>query len=260
MSRNTSPAPRPRVSAQGRCWLLSVLLLAGIAGCPASRSRDPLTVALRYLEAAAAGDVDTCYSLLDESAQKSCDRTCLLRILKSQRADFRAARDELRSYLSHGRADTTQESYGALVRFRDGTQLTLGQATGPGQSAGDRRRSGYQFVENPLAFYPQASPEQALRSFLRAVERKRWDVLVSFLPRALAAPTAGPPYSAEQIRQRFEGPAQADIARQLSALRLHLDEPIQLDKSGNEARLPVGENRAARLLFEDGSWRVAQLE
>ena len=240
-------------------WLLACgLALSSHTGCHRSSDRDPLATALRYLDAAAAGDVETCYPLLDESVQRACDRVCLARILSRQRAEFRAARDELRAYLTTGRGEGVKARFSATMRFRDGSELQLIQA-----ATGRKGRVSsptYLIDSNPLSFYPQATPEQALRSFLLAVERKRWDVLVQFLPRSLAAPAAGPPYSAEQIEKRFTGPAQADIARQLTTLRQHLGEPIQLSPNGNEARLPVGDQREARLILEEGRWRVSQLE
>lgn len=259
--RSTKPRARRSVLAG-----LVLLQIAVGAGCSRSRDRDPLATALRYLDAAAAGDVETCYSLLSESAQAQCDRTCLARILGRQRAEFRAARDELRTYVTTGNSPTTQADYRANVRFRDGSELQLIQpATGTSTSTSPTGRPSstspaYQIDGNPLSFYPQSTPEQALRSFLLAVERKRWDVLINFLPRSLAAPAPGVTYSADQIRDRFEGPAQRDIARQLSALRQHLGEPVQITPSGNEARLPVGDHREARLLLEEGSWRISQLE
>lgn len=231
------------------------------ASCSRNRDQDPLGTALRYLDAASAGDVETCYGLLSESAQARCDRTCLARILGRQRAEFRAARDELRSYITTGQSPTTLADYRASVRFRDGSELQLVQPTATGPSSQRSPASlAYQIDGNPLSFYPQSTPEQALRSFLLAVERKRWDVLVNFLPRSLAAPAPGVTYSADQIRTRFEGPTQADIARQLSTLRQHLGEPVQISPNGNEARLPVGDHREARLLLEEGSWRISQLE
>lgn len=256
----------PRRPGQGTAravrFFVAALGLWGLVGCAKNSDRDPLATALRYLSAAAAGDVETCYSLLAETTQSQCDRACLARILSRQRAEFRAARDELRAYMASGRSPTTQARYSALVRFRDGSELPLVQPEAPSSPTGRRSATSlaYQIGGNPLSFYPQATPDQALRSFLLAVERKRWDVLVSFLPRALAAPAAGVPYSADQIRARFEGPAQSDIARQLTALRQHLGEPLKLTAQGNEARLPVGENREARLLLEEGSWRISQLE
>lgn len=256
------PSPPGRRTTRGVGFLVAALGLWSPVGCAKNSDRDPLATALRYLSAAAAGDVETCYGLLGETAQSQCDRACLARILSRQRAEFRAARDELRSYIASGRSPTTQARYSALVRFRDGSELPLIQPETPSAPTGRRSpaRLAYQIDGNPLSFYPQATPDQALRSFLLAVERKRWDVLVSFLPRALAAPASGVPYSADQIRARFEGPAQSDIARQLTALRQHLGEPLKLSPQGNEARLPVGENREARLLLEEGSWRIGQLE
>lgn len=233
------------------------------SGCPHGGNREALSTALRYLDAAAAGDVETCYGLLSEEAQRGCDRACLASILEQQRAEFRAARDELRASLREkAPSRNVVASHSATLQLRDGSQLHLAQAPQPvtGQARKSASAQPYLFSQNPLQFYPQDTPEHTLRSFLLAVERRRWDVLVSFLPRSLSQPAQGPFYTAEQVQKRFEGPAAADIARQLNNLRAHLNDAIQILPSGNEAALKVGENREARLVFEDGAWRVRQLE
>ena len=248
-----------------RKWLVTCcigLSVAG-AGCPRGGNREALSIALRYVEAAATGDVETCYSLLSEEAQRGCDRACLSSILERQRSEFRAARDELRASL---RDKTPSRSvvaaHGATVQLRDGSQLHLAQAPQPvsNRLSGNESAEPYLFTQNPLQFYPQDTPERTLQSFLLALDRRRWDVLVSFLPRSLAQPAQGTPYTAEQVQKRFEGPAAADIKRQLTNLRAHLGDAIQILPNGTEATLNVGENREARLVFEDGAWRVRQLE
>ena len=248
-----------------RTWTPGLALVAvlGVAGCPRSPDRDPLHTALQYLEAAAAGDVETCYRMLGEDAQKRCDRACLAHILERQRAEFRTARDELRASLREKTSPgTILRTDQASVRLADGSELQVSRPPQPVSSPAQRpqKDGAYRFSNNPLHFYPQDTPERALRSFLLAVERHRWDVLLEFLPRALAQPTQGSPYTEEQIRQRFEGPARSEIARQLTTLRQHLGDAIQLTAGGAEARLPVGENKEVRLRLEDGSWRISQLE
>ena len=248
-----------------RKWIpgLAVAALLGVAGCPHSPDCDPLHTAFQYLEAAAAGDVETCFRLLGEDAQKQCDRACLAHVLERQRAEFRTARDELRASLREKTSPgTIVRTDQAIVRLADGSELQLRRPSQPVSSPTQRpqKDGAYRFTDNPLSFYPQDTPERALRSFLLAVERRRWDVLLEFLPRALAQPTQGAPYTEEQIRQRFEGPARSEIARQLTTLRQHLGDAIQLAAGGAEARLPVGENKEVRLRLEDGSWRLSQLE
>ncbi len=245
---------------------LPILLLGCVlaaSGCPPAKDHDPLTTALRYLDAASAGDVETCFSLLSEEAQRRCDRACLANILERQRAEFRAARDELRESLAGKNAPgNITQSHRASLRLRDGSELHLVQpATSlPSTTRGAPQDTGYRFAHSPLAFYPQDTPERALRSFLLAIERRRWDVLLSFMPRSLAQPPQGPPYTPDQLRQRFEGPAQKDISRQLTALRQHLGDAVQISENGTEAKLTVGDNKEVRLLYEDEAWRISQLE
>lgn len=255
----------PRHSPSRPLYPLAALLL--LCACPHGTDRTPLQTAQRYLDAAVAGDIDRSYALLAGPVQRTCDRTCLRRILDAQHTDLRAARDVLRTPATDAVsiARTPQQTLQATVEFSDGSTLRLAQLE-PAPITATRGTAGRAalpllLTENPLQFYPQDTPQQALASFLLAVQRRRYDVLVRFLPQSLTDTSKGSaPYDAEQIRQRFEGAAASDLARQISAVQRHLREPLQLSPDGVEARLPVGEGRAARLLQEQGSWRVAQLE
>ncbi len=92
-----------------------------------------------------------------------------------------------------------------------------------------------------------------MHSFVRACNGKRYQALLRFVPKALAEQL-----SAEQLRQRFEGPTQAGLQTQLAALQKHWNEPFQID--GPTARLPTGEGQEVRLVLEQGRWRIAQLQ
>jgi hypothetical protein len=244
----------------------SIAALAGLlclSGCPRAPDRDPLATALRYLDAAVAGDVETCYALLSDEAKQGCDRACVASVIERQRSELRMARDELRASLreKNGR-ETVTRTDSHIVSLRDGSELRLGRAPQPLSAAGKGAgpAADYRFTQSPLLFYPQDTPERALRSFLLAVDRGRWDVLLDFMPRSVAQPAGAPPYTAEQLQQRFLGPLRQDLARQLAALRQHIGDGIQIAPSGAEAKLPVGEGRQARLVLEDGAWRISQLE
>ena len=75
-----------------------------------------------------------------------------------------------------------------------------------------------------LDFYGQHTPRQTIRSFARALERRRYDVLLRFVPERLAHGM-----SAEALRRSWEGDEQADqVQAMLRALRSSLDRPIEV--------------------------------
>lgn len=221
---------------------LGGVLLAG-SGCKTPRATGPAPSAQRYLEHVAEGRADAAYDLLDESYRKQCDRACFKRLAIAQRVDARRALEELK--LGGARIDEIVE-----LALPDGTSLRLSRAGASGNAG--TPEAGFVLVRNPLDFYPQSTPEETVRSFVRAVQARRYEVLTRFVPRALATELG-----AEQLKARFEGEGKATLAGQIEALKRHWDEPFIIDDKS--ARLPVGEGHEVRLVMEEGRWRIVQL-
>ena len=230
----------------------------GLSGCAMMRPKDPAATAQRYLELMAGERPDAAYPLLGEAFAAHCDRTCFSRLAAGQREDARRALSDLRAG-GELRADYTVE-----LRLADGTTLRLRQAEDrevdrPLPADGKRQKPAiaasprYLLSQSPLDFYPQATPEEALRSFVRALTAKRYAALLRFVPGALAEQL-----TEEQVQLRFDGPARPNVQAQLAIVQKHWDEPFQVD--GTTARLPLGEGQEVRLVLEQGRWRVAQLQ
>lgn len=229
-----------------------------LSGCAMMRPKDPAATARRYLELAAGERLDAAYPLLAEAFVTHCDRTCFSRLAASQREDARRALADLRS------GGELRADYAVEIALADGTTLHLRQAEDgeparPPPAANNRQKPAataslqYLLSQNPLDFYPQSTPEEALRSFVRALAAKRYAALLRFVPGALAEQL-----TEEQIRVRFDGPARANVQAQLATVQKHWNEPFQVD--GATARLPLGEGQEVRLVLEQGRWRVAQLQ
>jgi hypothetical protein len=102
---------------------------------------------------------------------------------------------------------------------------------------------------NPLDPWSQATPRAALRSFVRALEQRRYDVVLRLCPgRARAGLTA------ETLRAAWEGPDRENNARLLAQLRAAIRAPIA--ESGAEARMPYGDRAEVRFVREDGQWKI----
>jgi hypothetical protein len=107
-----------------------------------------------------------------------------------------------------------------------------------------------------LDFYGQRTPRQALRSFVRALERRRWDVLLRFVPRRLAEGL-----TADRLRQAWSQGNDADeVQRMLRQLQGSLDYPIEV--VGNRATMSYGPGRryVVQFLREDGEWKIEDPE
>ena len=124
------------------------------------------------------------------------------------------------------------------LELADGETLPLVQEGG-----------GWRIDAPPLDPWPRRTPRAALRSFVRALAERRYDILVRLAP---ARYRVG--LTAEKVRQMWEGERKAENQKLLSELRANLDAPIV--ELGDEAHMPYGEHEV-RFLREDGAWTIA---
>ncbi len=110
-----------------------------------------------------------------------------------------------------------------------------------------RSEQGWRVVEARPADVPRA----ALTRFLDASEARDWKTAWSLLAAPLRAR-----YTPERLREDFE---REPLAKErLRRARLALNAPVRV--GAGEALFPLGEDRAVRLVLEDGEYRVAALE
>lgn len=121
-----------------------------------------------------------------------------------------------------------------------------------------------------LEFYGQHTPRQALQSFVRAVERERWDVVLRLAPRAVAdqlregsVGDGGAARSAEDVlREAWTGPRGESDRRLLRLVQDALDRALPVEIAGDRATMTYGaaSQHVARLVREEGLWRVDDLD
>jgi hypothetical protein len=103
-----------------------------------------------------------------------------------------------------------------------------------------------------LDFYGQRTPRQALRSFVRALRRRRYDVVLRFVPRRLAEGL-----TAETLQQAWENGEEVDnVQRMLDALEQSLNNPIEVIGDRATLQYGVGLRFVAQLVREDGIWKI----
>ena len=120
----------------------------------------------------------------------------------------------------------------------------------PGRAVSLVEESGAWRVDGP-SFEPwsQRTPRAALRSFVRALELGRYDVVLRLAPTERRAGL-----SVEGLRTYWEGDRKADNTQLLARLRGALGAPIV--ETGDEARMPYGERAEVRFVREGGLWKV----
>jgi hypothetical protein len=213
----------------------AAVALAGAAGCPPPRAPGPAETVRAYADAVAAGRVDAAYGLMSDDYRRAHDRAAFERALGDRRGAAMGAR------LTGARVELAAD-----VELDGGEKLPLVREAG-----------GWRIARDPLEFYPQRTPDEALRSFARAVEGQRYDVALRFVPARYRGQV-----TMDALRARWEGERRPELMAQLAAVRdaLARGEPFEVSGDGSEARLAVGERKQARLVRENGLWKIDALE
>ena len=131
----------------------------------------------------------------------------------------------------------------ARVAPRVDVQLGQGEALSLVLEAGRWRIDGP--VPEP---WGQRTPRAALRTFVRALGERRYDVVLRLVPRRHRVDL-----TADKLRQYWEA-HQEETRALLARLQAALAAPIV--ESGDEAHMPYGPEHEVVFVREDGVWRI----
>jgi hypothetical protein len=208
-----------------------VALLA--AACGASPARQPLAAVDAYAAALRGGDYDRAYELMSSRYRREHSREDFVRMMRDSPQEVKQTASRLTS--SDRRVDVAARF--VYDDLRDELPLVL-------------EDGGWKLASDPLEFYPQDTPNHALRSFVRAVELKRYDVVLRFVPNRWRQEM-----TEAKVRDQFEGERREEVVQMMRMLSANLENPIEQD--GDKARMPYGERFEVKFVREDGLWKVS---
>ncbi len=217
------PLPLPTRALRTLSGVLGLGLLSGlVAGCAEARLPDPKLAAVRYAEAARAGDSDRIYGLLSAEAQRDYGREGTRKLVEQ-------AKPELARQGSALLAPTSQVQASAEIRFEDGESALFDLEDGA-------------FRLSSLGTVPSRprSPSEALGDFRRALARRSYPALLGVL--------------SSETRSALEG--------DLKSLVEGLENPETLDVkvSGDNAVVNVPGGHQVKLRREAGVWHVLDFD
>ncbi len=220
---NTSPSIR-----------LASVALAGLllVGCPGlGGGRTPESTVGAFASALREGRTTDAYQLMSESYRRRVSLEEFNRYFRDYPAEVRETARSLSQ--RRGRADQL-----AVVEYGEGESLRL-----------VREHGDWRVATDVVDFYDQSTPRAALRSFVRSMERRRYDVVLALIPEADREGM-----TEERMRETWEGEGREEVERLLANLRAALDDPIE--EVGDRATMSYGERFSVQFLREDGVWRI----
>lgn len=211
------------------CIAALSLLLSGCPGLDAGRT--PESTVSAFASALREGRIDDAYGLMSEDYRRRVSPEEFRRYFR----DYPAEVQQTARALSAPTGRTEQE---ATVEYGEGESLRL-----------VRERGRWRVASDVVDFYDRSSPRAALRSFVRAMERRRYDVVLSLIPEGDREGM-----TPERMRETWEGEGREEVERLLANLRAALDNPIE--EVGDRATMSYGDRFRVQFVREAGEWRI----
>jgi hypothetical protein len=211
------------------------MTVLALAGCGAPKAEDPQSVLRTYSHALEEGRADDAYRMLSEEARRGISLEAFRRMVKDN-------------------PDEVREIAKALARPTATPVVTASVTTSNGQELDLVLENGRWKVEaTAIDLYAQDTPRHAIQGFVRAVERKRYDVVLKFVPDAHREgldPT--------KLKSAWEGHDKEEIEQVVSQLKLALP-TANIEETGDRATMAYGAG-TMQLVRERGLWKIEDFD
>lgn len=212
-----------------------LVALALCAGCATPKAaQGPKETLDAYANALRAGRTQDAYALLSDEAKKQLPFEAFARMVKENP-------EEVRDIASALARPSGPPLVTATVTAPNGESLLLVYEEGRWRVDG-----------SAIDLYSQASPEAAVRAFIRAFENKRWDVLMRFVPDGKKEGL-----DAAKLKKAWEGEQKDELSRLTQALAAALP-TAKFERIGERATMSYGAGGTVELLREHGAWKVEE--
>jgi len=221
-----------------RSLFACALALGALAiGCGAAQhpGGDPESVLHAYARALDAGQADQAYRLLSDEARRGISLEAFRRMVKDDPAGVREI----------GRAlerPTAPPVVTATVTSPGGQELHLVLEDGH-----------WRVDASSIDLYAQDTPRHAVQGFVRAVERKRYDIVMRYVPDAHRQGL-----DAAKLEAAWEGHEKDEIQQVVAALKQALP-TATIEETGERAAMPYGAG-TMQLVREHGLWKIENFD
>jgi hypothetical protein len=230
----------PKGAIDTTAWLASLLLVAAsiaASGCRSTAMQQGPSDTLRaYARAIDEGRAEDAYRLLSAEAKRNISLESLRRMVKENEAE---AKDIARA-LARPPSDPVVT---ATVTSPKGETMILVY------EGGQWRLDG-----STIDLYGQGTPRHAIEAFLRAFDKKRYDVLMRFVPDAHREGL-----DPKKLGEAWEGSQKDEMLRITAAVRAALP-TARFEETGDRASMAYGTGGTVQLVREHGIWKIEDFD
>jgi hypothetical protein len=222
----------------GWSFLLGLALaMPAAAACGAGQhaGKDPQSVLHAYARALEDGRADDAYRLLSDEARRGISLEAFRRMVKDDPEGVR----EIGRTLER---PTAPPIVTATVTSPSGQELHLVLEDG-----------AWRVDASSIELYAQDTPRHAIQGFVRAVERKRYDVVLRYVPDGHREGL-----DASKLKSAWEGHEKEEIQQVVMALKQALP-TATIEETGERATMPYGAG-TMQLVREHGLWKIENFD
>lgn len=212
-----------------------VIVAAGLAACERREAEDPHSVLRAYARALEEGRADEAYRMLSEEARRGTSLEAFRRMVKDSPQDVH----EIARSLSR---PTAVPVVTATVTTATGQPLELVLENGK-----------WRVEATAIDLYAQDTPRRAIQGFVRAVERKRYDVVLKYVPDAHREGL-----DAAKLKSAWEGYDKDEIEQVVAGLKQALP-AATIEETGDRATMAYSQG-TMQLVRERGLWKIEDFD
>ena len=212
-------------------------VLAFAAGCrSAAMQQGPSDTLRAYARAIEEGRADDAYKLLSAEAKRTITPEAMRRMVKENP-------DEVKDIARALSRPSSNPVVTATVTSPKGDTMLLVYEGG-----------AWRLDASTIDLYGQSTPRHAIEAFLRAFEKKRYDVLMRFVPDAHLEGL-----DAKKLKDAWEGSQKDEMLKTTAAIRAALP-TANFEQTGDRATMAYGSGGTVQLVREHGVWKIEDFD
>ncbi len=225
------PPSRSSVLLSVALCLVGALALCS-CGATTRAPKSPREVLDSYATALQAGRAEVAYGMLSDAAKREYSLDAFRRMIRENPDEVK---DIARSLLRPSSPPVVT----ATINARNGESMVLVYQGGR-----------WLIDSSAIDLYAQNTPRQAVSSFVRAFERRRYDIVLRFVP-----DTKRVGLTPKKLQEAWEGPQKHAMQKLVQAVKSALPS-ANFEEVGDRATMPFGAMDTVQLIREHGLWKV----